>query len=99
MNKTFLLLLSAMIFLFTPLSAHAKEIPFPKGWETWVKIRTRLSSISALPSCEADVALLPWDDLPWDEMAFTSVTWALEKYRAGGGPDMVSAPPGDTPLR
>ena len=30
-----------------------------------------------------DVALLGWQDIPWDELAFPSVTWALERYREG----------------
>jgi ADP-ribose pyrophosphatase YjhB (NUDIX family) len=30
-----------------------------------------------------DVALLGWDDIPWDELAFPSITWALERYREG----------------
>lgn len=59
MKNYFLLLFSIMIFAFTTLSAHAGDIPFPEGWETWPEMKTRLSSVAALPSCEADVALLP----------------------------------------
>ncbi|HEY2070306.1 MAG TPA: NUDIX hydrolase [Rhizomicrobium sp.] len=28
-----------------------------------------------------DVALFSWDDIPWAELAFPSVRWALEHYR------------------
>jgi hypothetical protein len=30
-----------------------------------------------------DVALLGWEEMPWDELAFPPVTWALERYREG----------------
>jgi len=33
-----------------------------------------------------DVQLLTWDELPWDDFAFPSVSWALERFREGGGP-------------
>lgn len=59
MKKLFLLLFSMMIFASTTLTAHAENVPFPTGWETWPEMETRLSSVAALPSCEADVALLP----------------------------------------
>ena len=29
-----------------------------------------------------EVALYEWDDIPWDELAFPSVHWALTHYRA-----------------
>ncbi len=34
----------------------------------------------------SDAALFDWADIPWDDLAFPSVTWALEVYRAGDGP-------------
>lgn len=34
-----------------------------------------------------EVALFLWDDIPWDEIAFPSVRWALEHYRAVEGID------------
>ena len=34
-----------------------------------------------------EVALFGWDDIPWNEIAFPSVTWALNAWRsAGSGP-------------
>ena len=33
-----------------------------------------------------EAALFAWDDIPWEELAFPSVTWALEVYRDGGTP-------------
>lgn len=29
-----------------------------------------------------DVALFDWDDIPWDELAFPSVYWALKQYES-----------------
>jgi ADP-ribose pyrophosphatase YjhB (NUDIX family) len=29
-----------------------------------------------------EVALFDWDDIPWNELAFPSVRWALDEYRA-----------------
>lgn len=34
----------------------------------------------------ADAALFAWDEIPWEELAFPSVTWALETYRDGSIP-------------
>jgi ADP-ribose pyrophosphatase YjhB (NUDIX family) len=40
-----------------------------------------------------EVEVLDWDAIPWSELAFPSVLWALQKYRAGGGPWFHTAPP------
>jgi ADP-ribose pyrophosphatase YjhB (NUDIX family) len=38
------------------------------------------------PGAESlDVRLFAWDDIPWDEIAFPSVHWALEAWRGGAG--------------
>jgi ADP-ribose pyrophosphatase YjhB (NUDIX family) len=31
-----------------------------------------------------DVALFGWDEIPWNEIAFPSVRWALDAWRRGG---------------
>ena len=36
----------------------------------------------------ADVQLLNWSEIPWDDLAFPSVTWGLERFRDGGEPVM-----------
>lgn len=41
----------------------------------------------------AEAALFAWDDIPWDEMAFPSVVWALNQSRRDEGPVIVEAPP------
>ncbi|MGH6961711.1 MAG: NUDIX hydrolase, partial [Dongiaceae bacterium] len=44
--------------------------------------RARLISpdVSAGPE-SAEVGLFHWDDIPWDDIAFPSVRWALAHYR------------------
>jgi len=42
----------------------------------------------------AEVALFHWNDIPWDELAFSSVRWALEHHRAGAAPGVGHSAPG-----
>ena len=42
----------------------------------------------------AEVALFPWGDIPWDDLAFSSVAWALKRHGRDGGPAYAAAPPG-----
>jgi len=44
--------------------------------------RARLARPEFAPGLESlEVALFDWDDIPWDEIAFPSVHWALGHYR------------------
>ncbi len=38
----------------------------------------------------SDVQLFDWDDVPWKELAFPSIKWALEEYRELRGESVVS---------
>ncbi len=40
---------------------------------------------AAAGSESLEVGLFAWDDIPWDEIAFPSVRWALHQYRDLGG--------------
>ena len=40
----------------------------------------------------ADVQLLEWSDIPWNELAFPSVAWGLARFREGGEPVMYQHP-------
>jgi hypothetical protein len=45
--------------------------------------RARLLSPDISPGPESrEVGLFAWEDIPWDEIAFPSVLWALEHWRA-----------------
>jgi ADP-ribose pyrophosphatase YjhB (NUDIX family) len=43
-----------------------------------------------------EVGLFAWDEIPWDELAFPSVRWALEHHRELAG-EAVFAPRGNPP--
>lgn len=40
-----------------------------------------------------ETALMTWDEIPWDHLAFPSVRHALSWHRDGGGPHRMTAPP------
>ncbi len=53
--------------------------------------------ISAGPE-SAEVGLFEWDDIPWNEIAFPSVHWALNHYAEVCNEDIFHArtnPPGE----
>ncbi len=55
----------------------------------------RLASPDYSPGAESeDVQLFHWDDIPWDELAFSSVKWALDRHRAAAPADIHTAAPG-----
>ncbi len=54
--------------------------------------RARMTAPDFAPSAESShVALFAWDDIPWDDLAFPSVVWALELFRQGTGPVIHTA--------
>lgn len=54
--------------------------------------RAQLLSDDVAPGPESEtVAFFSWDDIPWDELAFPTVTWALEHDRASRGRSEVAA--------
>ncbi len=55
--------------------------------QIYVIHQARMTSPDHSPGPESEtVKLVSWDDLPWDDMAFPSITWALQRYRDGEGP-------------
>lgn len=40
-----------------------------------------------------EVGLFSWNEVPWDRIAFSSIAWALERFRAGTYPAAAVAPP------
>jgi ADP-ribose pyrophosphatase YjhB (NUDIX family) len=64
--------------------------------------RARLIDPNVSPGPESlEVALFGWDEIPWDEIAFPSVRWALAHEREieqGGDPaPRTEPPPGEPP--
>lgn len=62
--------------------------------------RARLLAEAVAPGPESqEVGLFAWDELPWDEIAFPSVRWALGHFREIGEAAVFGArtnPPGET---
>lgn len=60
----------------------------PRISQVQLMFRARLAApdIAAGPESEA-VALYDWDDLPWADLAFPTVGWALRHYRETMGRD------------
>lgn len=53
----------------------------PRISQVQLMFRARLMSPDVKPGPEsAEVALVRWEELPWDEFAFPSVHWALRHY-------------------
>ena len=66
----------------------------PRISQVYVVHRARMTSAYFAPGLESEeVILAGWEDIPWDDLAFPSVTWALRRYRDGSGPDIFQAPP------
>lgn len=61
-----------------------------------IMFRARFADPAAAPRFAAgpeslEVALFPWDHVPWDEVAFPSVRWALHAWH-GAGPGPLGPP-------
>jgi hypothetical protein len=60
MKKAIQILGSCLLSLFIIQSAQAAgETPFPTDWKSWTSVTTTLTTIGALPGCEADVSSFP----------------------------------------
>jgi ADP-ribose pyrophosphatase YjhB (NUDIX family) len=57
--------------------------------------RAHLAEPGFAPGPESlDVRFFTWEDIPWDDLAFPSVHWALKAWKAGG-PGIAGNPPQD----
>lgn len=57
----------------------------PRIGQVQVFFRARLLNDPAPGPESTDVGLFGWDDIPWPELAFPSVRWALDHHRAVEG--------------
>ena len=66
-----------------------------------VIFRARFANPGLLAGPESlEVRMFPWDEIPWDDIAFPTVHWALHAWRnAGGGPLGAPATNPDTDRR
>lgn len=66
------------------------SIPRISQVQLFFRARLLAPDVAAGPESE-EVAFFDWSDLPWTELAFPSVSWALQDWKAGAGLD--GAPP------
>ena len=65
----------------------------PRISQVYVIHSAELATPEFSPGPESqDVKLVEWSDIPWDALAFPSVTWALKHFRAGEGIAFVRHP-------
>lgn len=69
----------------------------PRISQVQLIFRARLSSADFAPGVESlETALFAWEEIPWSELAFPSVHWALKHYREVEG--QTTFAPFDNPL-
>jgi ADP-ribose pyrophosphatase YjhB (NUDIX family) len=70
------IVLEGLIGLFTVRRLSQVQIFF----------RARFAGEEAFAAGEEtlEAKLVAWDEIPWEELAFPSVTWALKRWREGG---------------
>ena len=65
----------------------------PRISQVYVGHKARMTSPDCAPGPESEeVALAPWDEIPWDDLAFPSITWSLERFRDDSAPGIFCAP-------
>ena len=68
----------------------------PRISQVQLMYRARLKTPHFAPGTESlEVKLFAWEDIPWTELAFPSVTWALNHYRETK--DLAVFAPGSNP--
>lgn len=71
----------------------------PRIGQVHVFFHARLAAPDFAPGIESqDVALFDWEDIPWDELAFPSVIWALRQARGAKGLSLSVAPADSWPF-
>jgi ADP-ribose pyrophosphatase YjhB (NUDIX family) len=71
----------------------------PRISQVQVIYRARLLGEIAAGPESLEVGLFRWDEIPWGEIAFPSVRWALDHWREARGTPVFAArsnPPGET---
>ncbi len=59
----------------------------PRISQIYIVYRAEMQSPNLDPGPESlEAALFDWSDIPWDDLAFPSVNWALNQFRDGAMP-------------
>jgi ADP-ribose pyrophosphatase YjhB (NUDIX family) len=78
------------------LDALLAVYAIPRISQVQLMYRARLEAPVFSPGAESlEVKLFAWEDIPWTDLAFPSVRWALEYYRATK--DLAVFAPGTNP--
>lgn len=71
----------------------------PRISQVYVIYAARMTAGDVAAGIESqNVGLFAWDDVPWGEIAFPSITWALKRFRGEPGPAFDRAPRTDLGL-
>ncbi|HCX66401.1 MAG: NUDIX hydrolase [Parvibaculum sp.] len=63
----------------------------PRIAQVQIMYRAELPTPDFSPGEESlEVGLFSWDDIPWEELAFPSVYWALTQFRSVMGKDLIA---------
>lgn len=72
----------------------------PRIAQVQIMYRAELASPDFSPGVESlEVTLFHWDEIPWNELAFPSVHWALTQFRSVAGETVIAPftnPEGET---
>jgi ADP-ribose pyrophosphatase YjhB (NUDIX family) len=83
------------------LEALLAVYSIPRIGQVQVFYRARLTNTPSPGPETLELALFAWDDIPWKELAFPSVRWALDHYRETAGQSVFAPfanPPGTDSL-
>lgn len=63
----------------------------PRIGQVQIMYRAELASADFSPGTESlEVELFAWEDIPWRELAFPSVYWALQQFRSVAGQSVIA---------
>jgi len=65
----------------------------PRISQVYVIYAARMTAGEFAAGAESqNVALFAWNDVPWEHIAFPSITWALRRFQDAAGPAFDQAP-------
>ena len=69
------------------IKAFLGMFEIPRISQIYMVYHAEMQNAELAPGIESlEAGLFSWDEIPWDELAFPSVTWALNSFREGVHP-------------